>query len=219
MLSLLSGKWRVVTVLALAVVIILLLGDRLRCRPGDEGFIVHAPPDSSYMPVLRRQYSPPPPLIGGLTTRRSAAPLKKLPQGVAELDVQRVVRLRIKDSNKPVTIVELRDGSVLVERDSVVEVVEVIEYERPAVAFGLFPGIGITGTMRGGDARVVPMLKLSFAELFGRVRLPMVVADTDGIGLGVETRLYHDLFIGAGVFATYSNLAHRQLKATLEFNL
>ncbi len=208
-----------VAALAIVVMALVVFGRYLQCPAGNyNGGVVQAPPDSTYMPVLRRHYTPPPPLIGGLTNRRSAAPLKRLPKGVSEADVQRVVKIKVRDSNT-INVIELRDGGVLVEKDSVIEAVEVIEYNKPALSFGLFPGVGITGLIKDGSARISPMLKLSFVEILGTVRLPMVAVDSEGFGAGLETRLYHDLFIGAGIFTSYSNLDHRQFKATLEYNL
>ncbi len=181
------------------------------------------PSDSSFMPTHHRQYTPP--LLSAFG-KQTADPPARLPGGVREKDVRRVVSVKYKGIDKPVSIIETKSGDVFVERDSSLERIDVVAYNPPVVAFGLYPGVGISlapfGANVGDPGRnggiIQPMVKLSFAEFFGVVRLPMLALDLKGAGLGAEVKLYHDIYVGAGYFASYSNLSQQEFKATLQFN-
>lgn len=207
------------TLLAVAVVVFLSLP-----QTHNDVVLTVTPADSSFTPIDHRSYTPP--LLPALSKRSAVPPVTKLPRGVRERDVRRVVQLEWKGVPAPTNIIELKNGEVFVEKDSPLERVTVVDYNPPVLALGLFPGIGVSLGLEKGNvgepwrnrAKLSPVLKASFVEVCGTVKLPMIAADLDGAGIGAEWTIYHDIAIGAALFGEYSNLNQRSFKVTLQFN-
>lgn len=173
---------------------------------------VDVPRDSSFMPTDHRHYQPP--SLPGLSTLVGSPPPAKLPKGVRERDVHRVVSLELRERKKSIGIIEMKDGTVFVAKDSAIQNVTITDYEAPILSFGIFPGIGLSL----GPQRVSPLAKISLIELWGIGRLPMLTADLDGAGIGGEFRLYHDIYIGSALVWRYEDMTARSLKLTINYN-
>jgi hypothetical protein len=130
------------------------------------------------------------------------------------------VDIRLKDGARPLSIVEMKNGDVLLERDSTIEGVEVTDFTSPIFRFDPSVAIGLT-ISPGKENRwaVRPVVSFSFMEICGVARFPTVAADTDGFALGAEGRLYHGIWAGVGTFWRYSDLADRSIRFTIQYTL
>ena len=158
---------------------------------------IETPKDSSFMPVHENTYTPP--SIPILEHRKLPV---KLPHGVQETDVHQVITVVTKPASRDsssresrtTNIIETNDGEVFVERDSIIE--EVIQTKILPPVVQICVGIGL-GTNIDQDRHWHAHVAYPFLLWFGRVHVPVIEGDWDGISIGGDVRLYHDVFLGA----------------------
>lgn len=152
------------------------------------------PQDSSFQPMVHQNYKPP-----SLPFSKGKLPAK-LPQGVGERDVKRVVSVTVKDvkGSRTIDIVETKTGAIYVPKDSVVVSAVVTNIVPPLFTFQLRYGLGVTVGDGGGSPviRLMPAATASLMEWDGWLQAPIVSADLDGVGLGIQCKLYHDIYAG-----------------------
>jgi hypothetical protein len=181
------------------------------------------PKDSSFMPIEHRHYQPP--SLPGLTNLVGIPPTApaKLPKGVSEKDVKRVLTLNVRELSKPINVIEMKDDRVFVEKDSGLVSVGVTDYVPPIVQFGFYPGVGISIGKVGTSAptfpmRFSPLATVAVADWWGLVRVPCIAADLDGIGISASAKIYYDFYIGVAMLWKYEDTSQRVLKATIAYN-
>jgi len=174
-------------------------------RMPEDGAILHVPKDSGFSPIAQQEYRPP-----SLPFSRRRLQVK-LPAGVSERDVRRVVTVRVRDSSgaRRLSIIEARSGETYVPRDSAILGVEVTDVLSPIFAVGVRFGIGLTAT----PTRLSPAAFLALVEWDGWLQVPVAVADLDGLGIGGQLRIYHDICFGATHLWRFDQST--QAKATL----
>jgi hypothetical protein len=192
---------------------------------GQTSAVVVTPPDSGFVPILKKTYKPASlPAVAGMTFEKQSKPDVKLPRNVSESNVSRIIVLHPKEqmvlrvdsstrrSVGSLTLIETKDGGIYIDTAQVKKV-EMIAYEEPILRFGSFISLGVT---------LQPNLHLTLAVAFsplqicGIVQFPLLALDTEGAGAGVAARmreisfglLYHQPFVG-----------DRQLKLSFTYNL
>ena len=150
---------------------------------------VTVPKDTTFTPVEHQTYQPP-----SLPFTGKHSPVR-LPSNVSEKDVERVVTVET-DSAHPVNIIETKDGEVYVAKDSTVKRITVTTFTPPLFSFGLRFGAGLSVAKRGNQAALSPVGVFAPIEWSGWLHAPIGTVDFDGIGVGAQTRVYHDIFLG-----------------------
>jgi hypothetical protein len=175
---------------------------------------MQAVPDDRYASVERGTYRPRSiPLL-------EPRPKRALPPGVDPLKVSRIVEIRLRKNADPLSVVELKTGEVLLERDSTVESVEVTDFTPPIFLTGLGFAVGLSLGMRDdGRWTIRPAGSVSALEILGTVRAPVFALDTDALGLIAETKIYHGIWAGLGVFWPYAELERRSIRITIQYTL
>ena len=173
------------------------------------------PSDTSFKPVEHATYQPP--SLPFLSSRHGPA---RLPAGAGEKDVKQVVSLKWKGVKRTTDVIQLRTGETYVEKDSLLEGVTVTDYERPLLAWEPAVGVGVSVLPRiQGAWQFSPSVSISALQWVGRVNIPVLCGDFDGIGFGVEATLYHDFSAGGAVLWRYAEPSQKIVKATLHYNL
>jgi len=182
-------------------------------KPDQTEEYVAIPPDTNFAPVVHQTYRPP-----SLPFSKKSSGVT-LPKGLSESDVKRVIRVGIKDvrDEKIVDVIETREGQVYVYRDSSIFSLRVLNFEPAVFRLGLRFGIGIDLAARNQSARVSPAAVFAPFQWLGFVHLPTIVADLEGVGVGGQIRLYHDIFFGAARIWRYDE--GTQAKITLVYML
>lgn len=176
------------------------------------------PQDSTFAPLEHRSYTPPSVQIPFLTKKKSGHPPASLPVGVSEKDVKRVISLKYKDRTEPVNIIEMKSGMIFVKKDSLLEEVTDWTYRPPIVEFGLFPGGGLSFAWQDSKLRLSPTMGFSLMDVCGTVRLPFISVDIDGLGAGIQAKLYHEIYIGPSIVWSFDDLSHKQIRISLNYN-
>lgn len=213
-------KYAAIVVVAVVVLIVVLrITDCTSSLPIVKGrvgeTVTVSPADSSFAPILLRSFTPPLPLPG-LSNPQAGVPAR-LPRGVRNKDVLQVVSLNIKGIDRPVDVIITKEGDVHVEKFPGLESVTSTTYNPEVIAFTLSAGIGVT--LPFSEDGLSPSVKLSLLEIGGWLKVPSVVADLHGIGLGAEGKLYHDFYLGGAVMWSYEQPTEKTVKATLHFNI
>lgn len=179
----------------------------------EERTVMQPLPADHFAPVARSTYRPRSiPLL-------EREPKKILPPGVDPLDVARIVQIRRKD-REPLSIVELKDGGVLVERDSTVEGIEVTDFEHQIVDLGVAFTLGFSlGTDAGGRWTIRPAGTVSLVEILGAVRFPSLGADPDGFGPLIQARVLDEIWVGIGPYWRFADLNQKSLRITIQYTL
>jgi hypothetical protein len=185
------------------------------CGDNESTASVYTPADTNFTPVVERSYRPP---SLPLSKRTSGT---KLPRGLKEKDVRRVVTLTIQDveknSPKRIEIVETHAGEVYVHHDPSVESVEVTSFEPPVVSFALRFGVGLSAGRVDNRATFAPVAFCAPIEWYGWLHAPIATAELAGVGVGAQARIYHELFIGAVKLWRYDE--GMQAKITLSYTI
>jgi hypothetical protein len=166
--------------------------------------------DSTFAPIEHRSYQP------SVLPFSSKKPPVKLPSNVRERDVERVVTVET-EPGKPIDIIETKDGEVYVAKDTMISRVVVTKFQPPLFAFGLRFGAGLSVSRRGNQAVVSPSAVFAPLEWNGWLHLPSGVIDLDGIGVGGQARIYHDIYLGAAKVWRYDDGTALKLTATFMF--
>ncbi len=179
----------------------------------NENVVVTVPGDSNFTPVQVKSYRP-----SSLPFSKKTSGVK-LPKGVTEKNVKQVVSITLdtdhlyQDSSlegkKPygefphkIDIIETKAGEIFVAKDSLITLVSVTRFEPQVFSFGLRFGVGCSmglGITRSPALRVLPMGIISLAEWNihnYNFHAPIVAFDWDGVGIGIQTQLYHDIYVG-----------------------
>lgn len=177
---------------------------------------ISVPADSVFAPIVSRSYQPP-----SLPFSKKTIGIK-LPKGITERDVKKVTTVTVRDvphePSKRINIIETNSGETFVEKDSSVESVIVTRVQRPLFVVGLSFGFGISiGATSENRPGVSPLAIVAILEWFGDLHAPVLVADLDGIGIGGQYRLYHDVFVGASRCWRYEGGS--RVKATVAYVL
>jgi hypothetical protein len=162
---------------------------------------VSSPTDSNFSQISHEEYKP-----SSLPFSGKKAPVN-LPEGVEEKDVQRVVSIEVKDvpksEPKKIDVVETKSGEIYVAKDTSVVSVKVTEFEPKLFDFDLRFGVGLSVGLPSSGVRLSPAAVAAPIVWAGFIHAPIVVADLDGLGVGAQARLYHDIFVGAARFWRY----------------
>jgi hypothetical protein len=146
------------------------------------------PKDTSGTPITHETYRPPSiPLV-----ENPVKPKVKLPNNLREKDVDRVITV-VKSPHDTVQIVFPKRGEPYVDRKGgEVLSVTITEYLDPILSFGWYVKIGLSGN----SSQLSPMIGVSFLRIMGKVDVPVFGLDLDGIGLGLDYRLFEPISIG-----------------------
>ena len=171
------------------------------------------PTDSNFAPVEHTTYQPP--SLPALSKTTSGI---KLPKGLSEKDVKKVVELKLRtsvpvstndsmtqssfvnDSLTTLDIIETRNGDIFVKKDSLIQSVKVIHFEPPVFAFNLRFGAGVSAGYSDRKINFSPVAVMSLVDWNVdkiKFQAPIVTADLDGVGLGAQFQLYNNLYFGA----------------------
>ena len=204
----------VVIAAILVVVVIVRVNSCMDTLQGVETNRTVTPADSNFNQIEHQVYRPP-----SLPFSKNTSGVK-LPQGVREKDVARVTRLKWRGFEHPTDVIELKTGEVLVEKDAELEDVTILEFAAPIMQLGLFPAAGISfpSSSRSRTGVVSPVGSLALVEWYGVVRLPSLSVDLDGIGVGAQVKLYHELYAGPLVLWRYEDTKETMVKITLQYN-
>jgi hypothetical protein len=189
------------------------------CNSKDSSTVtVVTPKDTNYAPVTHKDFQP-----SSLPFLKKKSSGVKLPAGISEKDVEKIISVAVKDvpkdSCKRIDIIQTKDGEVFVHKDSSVESVIVTRFIPPLMDWDLRLGYGLTAALAPSSSKLTASPALIVAPLCwsGWLDAPMFLADLDGIGLGAQARLYHDIFVGAAGVWRYDTRA--QAKITLSYTL
>ncbi len=202
--------------IALALVAIRLSGFSCGGIGGRSRSVTETPLDTTFSPVKHTDYRVP--TIASLSQKKGPA---RLPEGVSESDVKRVTSLKFRGGSRATDIIELKTGELFVEKDSSLESVTVTEYEAPFLAWE--PSLGLGLSIRPRFSEGPPTLSISAGasviQFLGRVDLPVLCADLDGVGLGARVKFYHDLSAGACLLWRYTDPSEKVIKIILHLNI
>jgi len=183
-----------------------------RCgKGGTPSQTIEVPSDSNFAPIVKQEYTPPSlPFIKGRMKG-------KLPKGIGERDVKKITDITL--SNKPkkdetISIIETKNGNIFVAKDSSVKSVTVIEFEPPIMSLQIGFGAGLSLDYK--CKRISPAAIFAPIEWIGWLHIPVVSADLDGVGLGAQARVYHNIFVGAANHWRYDS--GTQVKFLLTYN-
>jgi hypothetical protein len=132
-----------------------------------------------------------------------------------------VTSLKFKGIARPTDVIELKTGDLFIEKDSLLESVTVTEYEAPFLAWepSLGLGISIGPNLLKGPPTISPSAGASVIQFLGRIDLPVLCADLDGIGLGARVKFYHDLSVGAALLWRYADPSEKTIKIILHLKI
>jgi hypothetical protein len=159
------------------------------------------PSDSAFVPITERTLRPRSTLFEGASKTPA-----RLPKGLSEGDVARIVRVvkRIRvDSARSIldttSVIITKADQVFVPKQPGIETsVEDIKFVDPILHFGLFPSIGISIAKLGIPSEVSPSIAIAPLEILGKVQLPLIAADLNGVGVGIGWRYKDFVFAVAG---------------------
>ncbi len=205
-------------VILVCVVILVLMFKLERC--GEEnphaasGGSVVVPRDTSFAGIRQESYRPP---SVPFSSKHLPA---KLPEGVSERDVRQVTTIEVRSvpANPPkkIDIVETNEGDVYVMKDSSIVSVTLTTIEPPIFVLQARLGVGASFAPAGGNLTISPAVGFFPVEWLGWLELPAAFADKDGVGLGAEARIYHDIFAGVSHLWRYGGTS--QVKFTCMYN-
>jgi len=209
------GAWIIVA--AVVLVLGLRLARMLEGEPHNE-YVVGSPIDSGFVPIIKKDYRP-----RSTPFERPSKPPVKLPRGVKESDVKRVIIVteNVKtDSGKTfsdsTTVIELKSGEIYVPKEDGKELtVEEFRYVPPILDLGLFGSVG--ASLGGILAKLTlsPLVAASPLQICGLVQFPLAMADLYGVGVGFGVR-YGDFIVGAFSHWRFDNM-QRQIKISIQY--
>jgi len=116
-----------------------------------------------------------------------------------------------------IDIIETKEGEVFVSKDGEITGVSVTDVKPRLLAFPLRLGVGLSIGRRDSNPRFSPVVVFAPVEWAGWIHAPIASADLDGIGIGLQLQVYHDIFLGVTRVWHYEDGV--SLKATIAFML
>lgn len=155
---------------------------------------VAVPDDPNFAPVARGTYQPPSLPFSNTTSG------VELPEGMKEKDVARVISLEVrdvaKDPPKRINVIQTKRGDILVHKDSSITGVTVTTFEAQVFAIGMRFGLGLSMGKGADRLSFSPVALFAPIEWLGWLHAPIIAADLDGVGVGAQAQVYHEIFIG-----------------------
>lgn len=156
------------------------------------------PQDSAFLPIVEHDYRPNP-----LPFNHTSKPVSRLPKGTRESDVARTITVVNHTKANTTLIVETRTGDIFVPKTEDRVSVRVTNYLPSVVAFELNAAIGASVDL---SAKVSPSASIAFLKWYGRVDVPVAIADLQGVALGVGFKFYYDLYLSPAIRWEYKSL-------------
>lgn len=203
-----NSALKYIAIIVVALVTFMILSQMKHCwQSAPDTVTLVMPSDSNFAMIVKKEYRP----VSTPFEKRSKPPAK-LPSGVKERDVKRVVVVVdvYPDSINSVSLVELKSGEVFVPKEEG-RTVEEYTYKSPILDFDLFPLVGLTF---GG--KLSPAVALSPLQVYESVQLPLIVASPDGVGMGFAGR-YREYSLGLTFEWRYRD-AGKQAKLVVAYN-
>ena len=175
----------------IAIVIVIGLGYKFYVwiTPNQQVSIVTTPRDTSFSQVTHNTYRPP--SLPSFVEHRDKPPAK-LPDNVKPTDVREVISVA-KAPADTTRVIITNDGSVYVDRENgKVESVVVTQYEPPILDFGLFLKAGVDFD----DTHISPVIEVAPLEILGKIDVPILSLDIDGIGFGMDYQILNPVSVG-----------------------
>jgi hypothetical protein len=147
---------------------------------------------------VRTDYRPNP-----LPFTHRSKPVSKLPKGISENDVTRVITIANHTKGTVTSIIETKTGDVFSPKQQDSISISVTDYLPPVVDFGLKAGIGGSVDL---SLKFSPSACISILKWYGLVDAPVAVADIYGVGIGVGFKFYHDVYLMPAVRWQYGTL-------------
>jgi hypothetical protein len=181
------------------------------CGDSTDEVSVRIPADSSFSAVTERKYRP-----RSTPFEHPLKPAARLPKGLAEANVARIVRVikrsapsEGRDSSRvapseglrdTTTLIITKDDQVFVSKQQGVETtVEDTKFVAPIIHVGVFASIGISLAKFGiPHLEVSPSVAVAPLEILGKIQLPLLAADLDGVAVGLGYRYKGFVFAVAG---------------------
>jgi hypothetical protein len=197
-----SSSLKYIAIILVAVVVLVFFFNIKSCGSANNAVqSTNVPIDSNFAPVTHQTYQPP--SIPFLSKEKLPV---KLPQGVKEKDVKKIIKLTVRDipsGGKEINIIESKTGEIFVQRDSSIVSIGVIDVRPPLIAFDFRFGAGLSLGKCGKGLRYSPAVLFAPIEWDGWLQLPVVAADLDGIGPGAQIKIYHNIYLGAAQLWRY----------------
>ncbi len=205
----------VAVIIAAVAIIVFIVKIRSCSSTGVTPRSTYVPRDSNFVPVTRQDYQPP-----SLPFSKRKLNIK-LPAGVKEKDVSKIITLGVgniaHDSTRSFDIIVTKNGEIFLQRDSSVQSLSVTTVTPAVLDFGIRFGFGISAAGFKYPVFIRPSLALAPLEWSGWLQAPTIVADLDGIGVGAQARIYHDVYVGAERLWLYDG--ESRIKVTLHYML
>jgi hypothetical protein len=189
-------------------------------RDSDE-VTTRIPQDSSFAPVTEREMRP----RSTPFEKPSNAPAR-LPKGLTEANVARIVRVvkRIPvDSSHSIldttsVIVTKGDQVFVPKQEGIQTAVEDTKFAPPIFRFGTFASVGISLVKLGiPNLEVSPSIAIAPLEILGKIQLPLITADLQGVGIGVGYR-YKDFVFAIAGHQRFEN-ARRSVRIMIHYSI
>ncbi|MBE3141459.1 MAG: hypothetical protein IMZ53_12865 [Thermoplasmata archaeon] len=164
--------------------------------------------DSNYVSISTTPYTP-----ASTPFENPKKPDVKLPANIPEKYVDRVITITDSSGEKTKIIITKKGGTYVNKEGGRIKSVEITQYLPPILSWGIFPQIGVDGNSN----KVSPFIGISFLEIKGRVQLPVFTLDLDGIGIGVDYRLFE--VFGAGILYHDAFNTDKSIRLKLQFYL
>lgn len=182
-------------IILVAVVVLVILLKLKNCGGGKtQRTTVSVPADTNFAAVVKETYQPPSLPLSKKSSR------VKLPAGVKEKDVKKVVTIEVRDvprdPPKKIEIIETNEGETFVHKDPSIVSVRVTEFQPPIVRLQLKSAAGVSVGKSGRGLRFSPAGIFAPVEWVGWIHAPILFTDLDGLGVGLQVRLYHNICVG-----------------------
>ena len=150
--------------------------------------VVTTPRDTSFSQVTHNTYRPHSiPIIEKVQT-----PPAQLPTEIKPKDVKEVIVVT-KKPNDTTKVIITKKGEVYVSKQgNKVENVTVTTYEPPILDFGLFLKVGIDFD----DQHISPVIEVTPLEILGKIDIPVLSLDIEGIGAGFDYMVFNPISVG-----------------------
>jgi hypothetical protein len=177
--------------------------------------------DSDFVSNIEQKYQPP---STPFSNKKSGF---KLPAGVKETDVARVVSIALtparphpnpllRGEGNTIDVITTKDGQTFVGKDSnLIKSVTVTDFEPPIARTVLKFGIGASVGLRDDKFSLSPSVVFAPQEWYGWIHVPVLTADLYGAGVGGQFKFYHDFYLGAVYHYSWS--AEKSVRATVHF--
>jgi hypothetical protein len=209
-------KYIALTILGIAAILVMFKFSSCESEKNNQNDMF-IPADTNYVPVQKITYTP------KSTPFESASKQPaKLPQGVRERDVKRVIDVKSTPKDTlhrcpySLQMIETKDGNFYLKKDSGwVTSLKVTDYEPTILDFGVHLSLGVTLAFSSVNM-LSPCAAMAPLEVCGCVQLPLLAVDIQSIGAGAAWRKNDWSF---GVMMHWSWKLKREIKLSATFNL